>query len=222
MVRRNSSHRRWASLHRSYPDGLRERESSLPFTLLATANSNLSAIPIRTRPSPPHPQLHLFNLFCDGSFASSSYFAGYGFILADARNKEIHSISPPQAEGCALLEGLKAAQHLNLSRIRVFSDSQILINNHCSNHISYYAKAVDVIRWSHISKNSNTPAHNLANFDRQNSCVIWRAASPPVSLVLRGATPSKSVFLERRSASFHFCFDRDFISLELCKIVFFK
>lgn len=95
-----------------------------------------------------HPQDRLFNLLCDGSFNPSSIFAGSGFILTDKRNNQNLArcsrhppSSPLQAKGLAVLEGLKAAQQLNLTRIKIFNDSKSLINMLSNPSILWHLKS---------------------------------------------------------------------------------
>lgn len=73
-------------------------------------------------------------LIVDGSSKGNPGPAGAGIVLCDSDGNEIDSLSVPlgvktnnEAEYLALIAGLKRAKELGISRLKVISDSELLI-----------------------------------------------------------------------------------------------
>jgi ribonuclease HI len=124
-----------------------------------------------------------WSLYCDGASRGNPGPAGAGFLLVDPRGEvraegaEYLGLATNNvAEYRALLLGLQAARHLKVSKIQIYSDSELLVRQL---HGSYRVKAPHLLPlWqeakkklqkfgahaiNHVPREENSRADGLAN-----------------------------------------------------------
>ena len=123
------------------------------------------------------------SLYCDGASRGNPGPSGAGIILLDHNDEPILQLSRfldnatnNEAEYRALIRGLKAAKELGLRRLRIFSDSELVVKQlHGEYKVrnprlrSLYDKAMSTLKQFddydifHVGRDLNQQADRLAN-----------------------------------------------------------
>ncbi|KAK4737731.1 hypothetical protein R3W88_001428 [Solanum pinnatisectum] len=145
-------------------------------------------------PVPWHrPPEGTIKLDVDGSFEQNTTNGGTGGILRDHLGNwisgfscKIKVVNARHAEILALLHGLSLAKSLNINRLHVETDSQILINN-IKSDTRIYSHIYDDCRSllnqlevtsEHIMREANSVADLLAIYGRKSKDPIWDLGNP--------------------------------------------